>query len=57
MTISIDRNIMLEEILKYDEKCGRQVVFRVPNVYNKELAQKLLNNFIYVLINNFVVFT
>ena len=39
---------VVEEILKYDEKCGRQVVFRVPNTYNKELAQKLLNNFIYV---------
>jgi len=39
---------VVEEILKYDEKCGRQAVFRVPNFYNKDLAQKLLNKFIYV---------
>ncbi len=39
---------VVEEILKYEQKCGRQVVFRVPNDYNRSLAQELLNHFIYV---------
>ena len=39
---------VVEEILKYDERCGRQVVFKVPNVFDKALAKELLNNFIYV---------
>ena len=39
---------VVEEVLKYYQKCGRQAIFKVPHMYNKELAQELLNNFKYV---------
>ena len=39
---------VVEEVLPNYEKCGRQVVFRIPNEFNEKLAQELLDNFIYV---------
>ena len=39
---------VVEEVLEVHKYCGRQAVFRVPRVFNKQLAQELLNNFTYV---------
>ena len=39
---------VVEEVLEAHNFCGRQAVFRVPKVFNKQLAQDLLNNFTYV---------
>ena len=40
---------VVEEILEVHNKCGRQVVFKVPKVFNKQLAEELLQKFIYVM--------
>ncbi len=40
---------VVEEVLKIYKKCGRQVFFKVPQVFNKKLAEKLLKEFIYVM--------
>ena len=40
---------VVEEILEVYKKCGRQVVFKVPKVFNKHLAKELLQKFIYVM--------
>ena len=40
---------VVEEILEVYENCGRQVIFRVPRVFDKRLAEELLQNFIYVM--------
>ena len=40
---------VVEEVLEAYKYCGRQALFKVPKVFNKQLAQELLNNFIYVL--------
>ena len=40
---------VVEEILEVYKKCGRQVVFKVPKVFNKHLAEELLQKFIYVM--------
>ena len=39
---------VIEEILEVYENCGRQVVFKVPKIFNKQLAKELLQNFTYV---------
>ncbi len=39
---------VVEEVLEAHTYCGRQAVFIVPKVFNKQLAQDLLNNFTYV---------
>ena len=39
---------VVEEVLQVYENCGRQVVFKVPEVFNKHLADQLLQKFIYV---------
>ena len=40
---------VVEEILEVYENCGRQVVFKVPQVFNRQLAEELLQKFIYVM--------
>ena len=40
---------VVEEILEIYNKCGRQAVFKVPKVFNKQLAEELLQKFIYVI--------
>ena len=40
---------VVEEILEISENCGRQVVFKVPRVFKKQLAEELLQKFIYVM--------
>ena len=40
---------VVEEILEIYNKCGRQAVFKVPKVFNKQLAEELLQKFIYVM--------
>ena len=39
---------IIEEVLEVHKYCGRQAIFKVPKVFDKQLAQELLNNFIYV---------
>ena len=39
---------VIEEVLLIHKYCGRQAVFKVPKIFNKKLAQELLNNFTYV---------
>ena len=40
---------VVEEVLGIYKKCGRQVVFKVPLVFNKQLAEELLKKFLYVM--------
>ena len=40
---------VVEEVLGIYKKCGRQVAFKVPLEFNKQLAEKLLKKFIYVM--------
>ena len=40
---------VVEEVLGIYKKCGRQVFFRVPLVFNKQLAEELLKKFTYVM--------
>ena len=40
---------VVEEILEVYKNCGRQVVFKVPKVFNKHLAEELLQKFMYVM--------
>ena len=40
---------VVEEVLGIHKKCGRQVAFKVPLKFNKQLAEKLLKKFIYVM--------
>ena len=40
---------VVEEILEVYKKCGRQFFFKVPKVFNKHLAEELLQKFIYVM--------
>ena len=40
---------VVEEVLGIYKKCGRQVVFKVPSVFKKQLATELLKQFIYVM--------
>ena len=40
---------VVEEVLGIYEKCGRQVIFKVPQVFDKQLAKELLKKFIYVM--------
>ena len=40
---------VVEEVLEVYENCGRQAVFKVPKVFNKQLAEELLKKFIYVM--------
>ena len=40
---------VVEEVLEIYKKCGRQVIFRVPSAFNKQLAKELLEQFIYVM--------
>ena len=39
---------IVEEIIPIHEKCGRQSVFIVPEIYDKQLAKYLFEKFIYV---------
>ena len=39
---------VIEEIVPIFKTCGRQAIFKVPKIFNKNLAKELLNNFIYV---------
>jgi len=39
---------VIEEIVPIHDICGRQALFKVPKLFNKDLAKELLNNFIYV---------
>ena len=39
---------IVEEIISLYDKCGRQAVFKVPKVYDKNLTLDLLNKFLYV---------
>ena len=39
---------VVEEVLEVSENFGRQAVFKVPKVFNKLLAEELLQRFIYV---------
>ena len=40
---------VVEEILEVYKKCGRQFFFKVPKVFNKHLAEELLQKFMYVM--------
>ena len=40
---------VVEEVLGIYKKCGRQVIFKVPLEFNKQLAKQLLKQFIYVM--------
>ena len=46
---------VVEEVLGIYKKCGRQVVFKVPSVFNKQLAKELLKQFIYVMDQFFIL--
>ena len=39
---------IIEEVISPNKRCGRQAVFKVPNVFDKKLAKDLLNKFLYV---------
>lgn len=39
---------IVEEVLSFHEKCGRQAFFKVPEFYDKNLAQDLFFKFLYV---------
>ena len=39
---------IIEEIVPIYEICGRQALFKVPKIFDKNSAQKLLDNFMYV---------
>ena len=40
---------VVEEVLGIYKKCGRQVVFKVPKIFDKKLAEELLQKFMYVM--------
>ena len=40
---------VVEEILEVYMRCGRQVFFKVPKVFNIKLAEELLQKFLYVM--------
>jgi hypothetical protein len=39
---------IVEDVIPIHERCGRQAIFKVTDTYNKNLAQDLLINFLYV---------
>ena len=39
---------IVEEVIEVNENFGRQAVFKVPKVFNKQLAEELLQKFTYV---------
>ena len=39
---------IVEEVVRLNDKCGRQAFFKVPKVYDKKLTLDLLNKFLYV---------
>ena len=39
---------IVEDVIPLHDKCGRQAIFKVPDNYNKNLAQDLLIKFLYV---------
>ena len=40
---------VVEEVIKIYKECGRQAIFKVPQSFNKQLAEELLKKFIYVM--------
>ena len=40
---------VVQEVLEIYEKCGRQVIFKVPQAFDTQLAEELLQKFIYVM--------